>query len=49
MAYDIEQIRAAFPILEREVNRRKLVYFDSGATAQKPLAVIEATERLMRE
>ena len=41
MAYDIEQIRAAFPILEREVNRRKLVYFDSGATAQKPLAVIK--------
>ena len=49
MAYDIEQIRRDFPILEREVNRRKLVYFDSGATAQKPLAVIEATERLMRE
>ena len=49
MAYDIEQIRRDFPILEREVNRRKLVYFDSGATAQKPLAVIEATDRLMRE
>ncbi|MBR5818883.1 MAG: SufS family cysteine desulfurase [Alistipes sp.] len=49
MAYDIEQIRRDFPILEREVNRRRLVYFDSGATAQKPLAVIEATDRLMRE
>ena len=49
MAYDIEQIRRDFPILEREVNRRKLVYFDSGATAQKPLRVIEATDRLMRE
>ena len=49
MAYDIEHIRHDFPILEREVNRRKLVYFDSGATAQKPLEVIETTERLMRE
>ena len=49
MAYDIEQIRRDFPILEREVNRRKLVYFDSGATAQKPQRVIEATDRLMRE
>lgn len=49
MAYDIEHIRHNFPILEREVNRRKLVYFDSGATAQKPLEVIETTERLMRE
>ena len=49
MAYDIEQIRGDFPILEREVNRRKLVYFDSGATAQKPQRVIEVTDSLMRE
>ncbi len=49
MAYDIEQIRRDFPILEREVNGRKLVYFDSGATAQKPLSVINLTDKLMRE
>ena len=49
MAFDIEQIRRDFPILEREVNRRKLVYFDSGATAQKPLRVINRTDELMRE
>ena len=49
MAYDIEQIRRDFPILEREVNRRKLVYFDSGATAQKPQEVIERTTELYRE
>lgn len=49
MAYDIEAIRRDFPILELEVNKRPLVYFDSGATAQKPLRVIEATERLMRQ
>ncbi len=47
--FDIGKIRADFPILEREVNRRKLVYFDSGATAQKPLSVINLTDRLYRE
>lgn len=47
--FDIEKIRADFPILEREVNRRKLVYFDSGATAQKPLSVINLTDKLYRE
>lgn len=47
--FDIEKIRADFPILEREVNRRKLVYFDSGATAQKPLSVIDLTDKLYRE
>lgn len=49
MAYDIEAIRRDFPILQLEVNKRPLVYFDSGATAHKPLRVIEATERLMRQ
>lgn len=49
MLYDIDKIRGDFPILEREVNRRPLVYFDSGATAQKPLEVIELTDKLYRE
>ena len=49
MAYDIDAIRRDFPILDLKVNNRSLVYFDSGATAQKPLCVIEATERLMRQ
>ena len=48
MSYDIRKIRADFPILERMVNRRPLVYFDSGATAQKPLVVIERGDELMR-
>ena len=43
--FDIEKIRADFPILEREVNRRKLVYFDSGATAQKPLSFLNTLLR----
>ena len=49
MLYDIDKVRGDFPILEREVNRRKLVYFDSGATAQKPSEVIDRTTELYRE
>lgn len=47
--FDIKKIRADFPILQRTVNNRPLVYFDSGATAQKPLSVIDITDQLMRE
>lgn len=49
MAYDIAGIRKDFPILDQQVNGRKLVYFDSGATAQKPCSVIERTDSLMRK
>ena len=42
MTYDIEKIRADFPILQREVNDRPLVYLDNGASAQKPQVVIDA-------
>ena len=47
--FDINKIRADFPILQRTVNNRPLVYFDSGATAQKPLSVINLTDQLMRD
>ena len=40
--YDIEQIRADFPILSREVYGKPLVYLDNGATTQKPRCVVEA-------
>jgi cysteine desulfurase/selenocysteine lyase len=40
--YDVEQIRADFPILSRQVNGADLVYLDNGASAQKPKAVIDA-------
>jgi cysteine desulfurase/selenocysteine lyase len=40
--YDVDQRRADFPILQRTVNNRKLIYFDNGATSQKPQAVIDA-------
>ncbi len=39
---DIANIRRDFPILNRQVNGKPLVYFDNGATAQKPQAVIDA-------
>ena len=49
MAYDVLSIRKDFPILDQQVNGRRLVYFDSGATAQKPISVIERTDALMRK
>lgn len=42
MGYDVEAIRADFPILSREVHGKPLVYLDNGASAQKPQAVIDA-------
>jgi cysteine desulfurase/selenocysteine lyase len=39
---DINKIRKDFPILSREVNGKPLVYFDNGATSQKPQIVIDA-------
>ena len=37
----IEQIRADFPLLSREVNGQPLAYLDSAASAQKPQIVID--------
>ncbi len=39
--FDVENIRAQFPILNRKVNGQALVYFDNGATTQKPKRVID--------
>ena len=44
---DVEKIRAEFPILEREVYGKRLTYLDSGATAQKPLCVVEKMSELL--
>lgn len=46
--YDVERIRAEFPILFREVYGKPLVYLDNGASAQKPLSVIEAMDHAWR-
>jgi cysteine desulfurase/selenocysteine lyase len=45
--FDVEAVRAEFPILTREVNGKPLIYLDSGASAQKPKAVIDAMVRAM--
>ena len=42
---DVAAIRADFPILAREVNGKRLVYLDNGASAQKPRAVLDTIER----
>ena len=47
MAFDAEAVRAEFPILQRQVNGKPLVYLDNAASAQKPRAVIEAMTRAM--
>lgn len=43
--YDVQKIRADFPILGRQVNGKPLVYLDNGASAQKPQVVIDAITR----
>ncbi len=46
--YDVDRIRADFPILYREVHGKPLVYLDSGASAQKPRSVLEAMDHAYR-
>ena len=41
-SFDVERFRGEFPILEREVNGKRLVYFDNAATTQKPRTVLDA-------
>jgi len=43
-ALDVERVRRDFPILDRTVNGRPLVYLDSGASSQRPVAVLRAVE-----
>ncbi len=47
--YDVEKFRKDFPILERQVHGKPLVYLDNAATTQKPLSVIEMEDRYYRE
>ena len=48
-AFDAAAIRRDFPILAQQVNGKPLVYLDNGASAQKPLAVLDAMDRYYRE
>ncbi len=47
MTFDVEAIRAQFPILNRDINEQPLAYLDNAASAQKPLAVIDAMKSQM--
>ncbi len=47
-AFDVETLRAQFPILSRQVNGHPLVYLDNAASAQKPEAVIDAVANVWR-
>ncbi len=47
--YDVEAIRRDFPILQREVHGKPLVYLDNGASAQKPKVVIDAVAKAYSE
>ena len=49
MSFDIQKIRRDFPILAQEVNGKPLVYFDNGATSQKPQVVIDAEAKYYQE
>jgi cysteine desulfurase / selenocysteine lyase len=43
--FDVESIRSQFPILHRKIHGKPLIYFDNGATTQKPRSVIETLTR----
>ena len=49
MTFDVEAVRADFPILTREVNGKPLVYLDNGASSQKPKVVIDAITKTYAE
>ncbi len=47
--YDVERIRAEFPILSRPIHGKPLAYLDNAATTQKPRAVLDAIRRYYEE
>ncbi|HEY4784527.1 MAG TPA: cysteine desulfurase [Bacteroidales bacterium] len=49
MSFDVDKIRRDFPILSQKVYNKPLVYFDNGATTQKPQVVIDTINKLNAE
>ncbi|MEM8850642.1 MAG: aminotransferase class V-fold PLP-dependent enzyme, partial [Pseudomonadota bacterium] len=47
--FDIDAIRAQFPILSRQINGKPLTYLDNGASAQKPQVVLDTIQRAYAE
>ena len=48
MAVDFSTIKDDFPIFQRKINGKPIVYLDSGATSQKPQAVLDAMDDYYR-
>jgi len=48
MSFDVQALRAEFPILSDQVHGKPLVYLDTGASSQKPECVIEAMSQYYR-
>ena len=46
--FDVNRVRADFPILERKIHGKPLIYFDSAASSQRPAAVIDAVDDFYR-
>jgi cysteine desulfurase/selenocysteine lyase len=49
MSFNVHDIRKDFPILSEKVNGKQLIYFDNGATSQKPQVVIDAISKYYSE
>ena len=47
--FDVDKVRADFPVLQRQVHGHPLVYLDNAATSHKPVQVIETLDRYYRE
>ena len=45
-AYDLEKVRADFPILSEEVRGQRIAYLDNAASSQKPRAVLDAVDHV---
>ena len=45
VAFDVQKYRRDFPILEQKAYGKPLIYFDNAASSQKPLSVIDKTNR----
>jgi cysteine desulfurase/selenocysteine lyase len=48
MSFDLDKVRADFPILAEPIHGKRLVYLDSGASAQKPVAVLDKMDWVQR-
>lgn len=47
--FDVQTVRSQFPVLNRTIGKNRLVYFDNGATAQKPKSVIDRIQKYYSE